>query len=87
MEIILAYSVKRIKEKYKEEYSVIEPATNSDSASGKSKGTLFDSPKKERKKNNKETGLLPTNPIKQLIKNRYNNTEIKSRSNIKKRIQ
>ena len=45
MEIILAYSVKRIKEKYKEEYSVIEPATNSDSASGKSKGTLLDSAK------------------------------------------
>ena len=28
-----------------EEYSVIKPATNSDSASGKSKGTLFDSAK------------------------------------------
>lgn len=87
MEIILAYSVKRIKEKYKEEYSVIEPATNSDSASGKSKGTLFDSPKRERKKNNKETGLLP-NAIKSIIRKRKNNnTEIKSRSNIKKRIQ
>jgi len=49
MAIILAYSVKRIKEKYIEEYSVIKPATNSDSASGKSKGTLFDSPKREIK--------------------------------------
>jgi hypothetical protein len=31
-------------EKYKEEYSVIKPATSSDSASARSNGTLFDSP-------------------------------------------
>jgi len=37
---ILAYSVKRMIEKYIEEKSVRNPATNSDSASGKSKGTL-----------------------------------------------
>ena len=59
MAIILAYSVKRIKEKCIEEYSVIKPATNSDSASIKSKGTLFDSPKREREKKGRETGLLP----------------------------
>jgi len=40
-----------------EEYSVIKPATNSDSASDKSKGTLFDSPKRERKKTRKKTRL------------------------------
>ena len=56
--IILAYSVKRIKEKYKEEYSVIKPATNSDSASGKSKGTLFDSANIQIKKNAKRTWKL-----------------------------
>ena len=33
-----------------EEYSVINPATNSDSASSKSKGTLLDSAKIETKK-------------------------------------
>ena len=56
--IILAYSVKRIKEKYIEEYSVIKPATNSDSASGKSKGTLLDSPNKHNKEVTSKTGLL-----------------------------
>ena len=60
MAIILAYSVKRIKEKYIEEYSVIKPATNSDSASGKSKGTLFDSPKRLKKKKSKKTGFDET---------------------------
>jgi len=42
---ILAYSVKRMIEKYIEEKSVRNPATNSDSASGKSKGTRLDSAK------------------------------------------
>jgi hypothetical protein len=41
--IIFAYSVSNINEKYIELYSVIKPATNSDSDSGKSKGTLFNS--------------------------------------------
>ena len=40
-----------------EEYSVIKPATNSDSASSKSKGTRFDSPKRETKKKSKKIGL------------------------------
>ena len=40
---MLEYSVRRTKEKYIDEYSVIKPATNSDSDSGKSKGTLFSS--------------------------------------------
>lgn len=40
---IFAYSVKRMTEKYIDEKSVRNPATNSDSASGKSKGTRFDS--------------------------------------------
>ena len=31
-------------EKYKDEYSVIKPATSSDSASARSNGTLLDSP-------------------------------------------
>jgi hypothetical protein len=42
-DIIFAYSVNNINEKYIEEYSVINPATNSDSDSGKSKGILFNS--------------------------------------------
>jgi hypothetical protein len=42
---IFAYSVKRIIEKYIEVKSVRNPATNSDSASGKSKGTRDDSAK------------------------------------------
>ena len=46
---ILAYSVKRMIEKYIEEKSVRNPATNSDSASGKSKGTRLDSAKILRK--------------------------------------
>ena len=41
--IIFAYSVNNINEKYIELYSVIKPATNSDSDSAKSKGTLFNS--------------------------------------------
>ena len=39
-----------IKEKCRGEYSVVKPATNSDSASVKSKGTLLDSPKREGEK-------------------------------------
>ena len=46
---ILAYSVNRIIEKQIDEKSVRNPATNSDSASGKSKGTLLDSAKRQRK--------------------------------------
>ena len=42
--IILAYSVNKMMEKYKDEYSVIKPATSSDSASARSNGTLLDSP-------------------------------------------
>ena len=42
-DIIFAYSVNNINEKYIELYSVINPATNSDSDSGKSKGILFNS--------------------------------------------
>jgi hypothetical protein len=41
--IIFVYSVNNINEKYIELYSVIKPATNSDSDSGKSNGTLFNS--------------------------------------------
>ena len=41
--IIFAYSDNNINEKYMELYSVIKPATDSDSHSGKSKGTLFNS--------------------------------------------
>jgi hypothetical protein len=41
--IIFAYSVDNINEKYIGLYSVIKPATGSDSDSGKSKGTLFNS--------------------------------------------
>ena len=33
-----------MKEKYKDEYSVIKPPTSSDSASARSNGTLLDSP-------------------------------------------
>ncbi len=47
--IILAYSVNNINEKYIELYSVINPATNSLSDSGKSKGTLFNSANIEMK--------------------------------------
>jgi hypothetical protein len=42
-DIIFAYSLNRINEKYIELYSVIKPATNSDSDSGKSNGILFNS--------------------------------------------
>lgn len=42
--------MKRINEKITELYSVRNPATNSDSASGKSYGTLFDSAKIHIKK-------------------------------------
>ena len=40
-DITLTYSVHKIKLKYIQPYSVINPAINSDSASVKSKGTLF----------------------------------------------
>ncbi len=55
--ILETYSVKIIKEKYIELYSELNPATNSDSASDKSKGTLFDSAKKEIKENNNQRKL------------------------------
>ena len=41
--IILAYSAKKNKANKNPEYSVLKPDTNSDSASGKSKGTRFNS--------------------------------------------
>ncbi len=41
MIIKLEYSVIKKKEKYKPEYSIWYPATNSDSASGKSNGVLL----------------------------------------------
>jgi hypothetical protein len=53
--MILAYSAKKNKAKVNEEYSTLYPDTNSDSASGKSKGTLFVSAKAETK-NNIKTG-------------------------------
>ena len=48
---IPVYSNKKKATKIKAEYSVINPATNSDSASGKSKGVLFNSLKQSNKKN------------------------------------
>ena len=62
--IIFAYSVNNINEKYIELYSVIKPATNSDSDSGKSKGTLFNSA-------NIHIKLIITNI--QLLNNKYTN--------------
>jgi hypothetical protein len=38
---IWLYSAKKKKAKGREEYSILYPATNSDSASGRSKGVLF----------------------------------------------
>lgn len=62
IERILAYSVKMMIEKKREERSVINPATNSDSASGRSKGTLFDSAsvvmKREERRENEEDILM-----------------------------
>lgn len=43
------YSLKKKKAKNEEEYSVVYPPTNSDSASGKSKGCLFVSARLETK--------------------------------------
>jgi hypothetical protein len=51
--IIFAYSPKKNKAKLIEEYSVLKPETNSDSASGKSNGALFVSPKAQIKKSKK----------------------------------
>jgi len=48
---MLAYSPKKNKAKVIEEYSVLKPETNSDSASGKSKGDLFVSANAEIKNN------------------------------------
>jgi len=62
--IIFAYSVNNINEKYIELYSVIKPATNSDSDSGKSKGTLFNSA-------NIHIKLIITNT--KFINNKYTN--------------
>ena len=58
---ILTYSDKKINTKKTEEYSMLNPATNSPSASGKSKGALFVSasiPKKNNKKLGKNQKIL-----------------------------
>jgi hypothetical protein len=52
--IILAYSPKKNNAKVIDEYSVLKPETNSDSASGKSKGDLLVSAKAEIKNKRKE---------------------------------
>jgi len=49
IKIILEYSAKKNKTKPTEEYSTLYPETNSDSASGKSKGILFVSAKMDTK--------------------------------------
>ncbi len=41
IKIILAYSARKNSAKTKDEYSILNPLTNSDSASGKSKGNLL----------------------------------------------
>jgi hypothetical protein len=41
IKIILAYSAKKKRAKTKDEYSILNPLTNSDSASGRSKGNLL----------------------------------------------
>lgn len=51
---MLAYSAKKNRTKPIAEYSTLKPETSSDSASGKSKGTLFVSAKAETKNNKKE---------------------------------
>ena len=50
IKIIFAYSPRKNNAKGMDEYSTLYPATNSDSASGKSKGCLFVSAKIEIKK-------------------------------------
>jgi hypothetical protein len=50
IKIILAYSAKKKKANTSEEYSTLYPETNSDSASGKSKGILLVSANKLIKK-------------------------------------
>jgi hypothetical protein len=54
IKIILEYSAKKKKAKVKDEYSILKPLTNSDSASGKSKGNLLVSAKILIKNNIKE---------------------------------
>lgn len=54
IKIILAYSAKKNSTKPIAEYSTLNPDTNSDSASGKSKGTRFVSAKAEIKNKTKE---------------------------------
>lgn len=60
IKIILAYSAKKKKTKIAAECSVIKPATNSDSASGKSKGARLVSAKLPIKKirNNGNKGII-----------------------------
>lgn len=41
IKIIFEYSAKKKKAKVNDEYSILKPLTNSDSASGKSKGNLL----------------------------------------------
>lgn len=52
--IMLAYSAKKKRTKPTAEYSTLKPETNSDSASGRSKGTLLVSAKAEIKNKKKE---------------------------------
>lgn len=55
--IILRYSAKKKNTNPTEEYSTLYPETNSDSASGKSKGTLLVSAKQEIKKSKNEGNI------------------------------
>jgi hypothetical protein len=54
IKIILQYSAKKKKAKVNEAYSTLYPETNSDSASGKSKGNLLVSANKLIKNNKKD---------------------------------